>query len=98
VPQREQYRIPSQHPHQYSSQCQHDRIKWADAKKIGLRKRQRPQQHTFHNGKVAVVAPTPRASISTAVADKPGDFIKCRTAICRSWNGTVLASRIEIKN
>ena len=52
----------------------------------------------FTMEKIAVVAPTPRASISTAVAEKAGDFIKCRTAICRSWNGTVLASRIEIEN
>jgi hypothetical protein len=37
--------------------------------------------------KIAVVAPTPRASISTAVAVKPGDFNRWRTAIRRSWKG-----------
>ena len=34
--------------------------------------------------KIAVVAPIPSASISTAVATKPGDFNRWRTAIFRS--------------
>jgi hypothetical protein len=34
--------------------------------------------------KLAVFAPMPTASVSTAVIVNPGDFFNCRIAYCRS--------------
>ena len=42
--------------------------------------------------KMAIVAPIPSASISTAVDVKPGDFNKWRIAIRRSWKGICTGS------
>ena len=37
-------------------------------------KRQGPQQHTLNDGKIAVVAPMPKAKVRIAVRANPGDL------------------------